>query len=138
MGSQTGTSNDRLRMNWTPTMERYFLDLMLEHSRLGNRVGHTFNKLAWNDMHTKFNSEFAYQYDRDVLKNRYATLWKQFNDVKNILCQIGFSWDASRNMVIADDFTWDAYIKVHCVLINVISYVLKKVYNNSEQSAGSS
>ncbi|KAK4277256.1 hypothetical protein QN277_015276 [Acacia crassicarpa] len=113
MGSQTAMSNDRSRMSWTPIMERYFLDLMLEHSHRGNRVGHTFNKLAWNDMHTMFNAKFCSQYDKDVLKSRYATLWKQFNDVKNLLCQIGFSWDASRQMVIANDSAWDAYFKVH-------------------------
>ncbi|XP_054799451.1 uncharacterized protein LOC129303898 isoform X2 [Prosopis cineraria] len=113
MGSQTAMSNDRSRMNWTPLMERYFLDLMLEHLHRGNRVGHTFNKQAWNDMLTMFNTKFSSQCDKDVLKSRYATLWKQFNDVKNLLCHIGFSWDASRQMVTANDFAWDAYIKVH-------------------------
>ncbi|XP_028807106.1 uncharacterized protein LOC114761834 isoform X2 [Neltuma alba] len=113
MGSQTAMSNERSRMNWTPIMERYFLDLMVEHSRRGNRVGHTFSKQAWNDMLAMFNAKFGSQCDKDVLKSRYATLWKQFNDVKNLLCRIGFSWDASRQMVIANDFAWDAYIKVH-------------------------
>lgn len=112
MGSQIPNGNDRSRTYWTPTMERYFVDLMLEHFQKGNRVGHTFNKQAWNNMLAVFNANFGSQYDKDVLKSRYTNLWKQFNDVKNMLGQGGFSWDEARSMVVADDYVWDAYIKV--------------------------
>ncbi|KAA8525642.1 hypothetical protein F0562_007476 [Nyssa sinensis] len=113
MGSPAPTNNDRSRTYWTPTMERYFIDLMLEHMHRGNRVGHTFNKQAWTDMLTVFNAKFGSQYDKDVLKSRYTNLWKQFNDIKNLLGQAGFSWDETRQMVVADDYVWDAYIKAH-------------------------
>ncbi|XP_048332023.1 L10-interacting MYB domain-containing protein isoform X1 [Ziziphus jujuba] len=113
MGSQTTTTNDRSRTYWTPTMERYFIDLMLEQMHRGTRIGHTFNKQAWTDMLTVFNAKFGSQYDKDVLKSRYTNLWKQFNDVKNLLGQSGFSWDEARQMVVADDYVWDAYIKAY-------------------------
>ncbi|CAM8961541.1 unnamed protein product [Rhodiola kirilowii] len=113
MGSQTPLANDRSRTYWTPTMERYFIDLMLDHMHRGNRSGHTFNKQAWTEMLTVFNARFESQYDKDVLKSRYTNLWKQFNDVKVLLGQNGFSWDETRQMVVADDYTWDAYIKAH-------------------------
>lgn len=112
MASQMPTTNDRSRTYWTPTMERYFVDLMLEQMHRGNRIGHTFNKQAWTDMLTMFNAKFGSQYDKDVLKSRYTNLWKQFNDVKNLLDQTGFSWDENRQMVVADDYVWNAYIKV--------------------------
>ncbi|KAJ9537526.1 hypothetical protein OSB04_030259 [Centaurea solstitialis] len=113
MGSQVPTGNDRSRTYWTPTMERYFLDLMLEHIQKGNRVGHTFNKQAWTDMLAVFNAKFGSQYDKDVLKSRYTNLWKQFNDVKTMLGQGVFSWDETRHMVVAEDYVWDSYIKAH-------------------------
>ncbi|KAL1168130.1 hypothetical protein V6Z11_A05G064300 [Gossypium hirsutum] len=113
MGSQTPTSIDRTRTYWTPTMERYFIDLMLEQMHRGNRIGHTFTKQAWTDMLAVFNANFGSQYDKDVLKSRYTNLWKQFNDVKNLLGQNGFSWDESRQMVVADDYVWNAYIKAY-------------------------
>lgn len=112
MTSQMSATNDRSRTYWTPTMERYFVDLMLEQMHRGNRIGHTFNKQAWTDMLTMFNAKFGSQYDKDVLKSRYTNLWKQFNDVKNLLDQAGFSWDENRQMVVADDCIWNAYIKV--------------------------
>uniref|UniRef100_A0A2P2KN27 Uncharacterized protein LOC105637536 n=1 Tax=Rhizophora mucronata TaxID=61149 RepID=A0A2P2KN27_RHIMU len=113
MSAQTPTNNDRSRTYWTPMMERYFIDLMLEQMHRGTRIGHTFNKQAWTDMHAVFNAKFGCQYDKDVLKGRYATLWKQFNDLKDILGQNGFSWDETRQMVVADDHVWNAYLKFH-------------------------
>ncbi|XVF48251.1 hypothetical protein PTKIN_Ptkin03bG0175100 [Pterospermum kingtungense] len=113
MGTQIPATSDRARTYWTPTMERYFIDLMLEQMHRGNRIGHTFNKQAWTDMLNVFNAKFGSQYDKDVLKSRYTNLWKQFNDVKNLLGQSGFSWDESRQMVVADDYVWNAYIKAH-------------------------
>ncbi|KAF8400481.1 hypothetical protein HHK36_013779 [Tetracentron sinense] len=113
MGSQTPTSSDRSRTYWTPSMERYFIDLMLDQMHKQNRIGHTFNKQAWTDMLTTFNSNFGSQYDKDVLKSRYTNLWKQFNDIKVLLDQSGFSWDETRQMVTADEYVWDAYIKAH-------------------------
>ncbi|XP_020550728.1 uncharacterized protein LOC105164875 isoform X2 [Sesamum indicum] len=113
MSGQNLSSNHCSRTYWTPTMERYFVDLMLEHIHRGNRIGHTFNKQAWTDMLAVFNAKFGSQYDKDVLKGRYTNLWKLFNDVKNLLGQKGFSWDETRQMVVADDYVWEAYIKIN-------------------------
>lgn len=121
MAGQVPTSNDRSRTYWTPTMERYFIDLMLEQLHRGNRMGHTFNKQAWTDMLTMFNAKFGSQYDKDVLKSRYTNLWKQFNEVNNLLHQSGFSWDESRQMVVADDFAWNSYIKVTFLFCSFVS-----------------
>ena len=113
MSGQNASTSGRSRMHWTPSMERYFIDLMLEHVQRGNRVGYTFNKHAWSDMLTMFNAKFGSQCDKDVLKSRYSGLWKQFHDVKNMLCHVGFSWDAARQMVVADDVVWDEHVKAH-------------------------
>ncbi|XVF89419.1 hypothetical protein PTKIN_Ptkin19aG0129000 [Pterospermum kingtungense] len=129
MSTQRAATNDRTRTCWTPVMERYFIDLMLEHMHRGNRTGHTFTKQAWTDMLTVFNANFGSQYDKDVLKGRYTNLWKQFNDVKNLLGQSGFSWDEARQMVVADDCVWDAYIKAHP---DARSYKTKAVLNFSD------
>lgn len=126
MGSQTPMSNDRSRTYWTPTMESYFVELMVDHVHREHRIGHTFNKQAWTDMLTVFNARFGSQYDKDVLKSRYTNLWKQFNDIKNLLGESGFSWDETRQMVVADDCVWDAYVKVHP---DARSYKTKTVLN---------
>ncbi|KAI3472970.1 hypothetical protein Pfo_029395 [Paulownia fortunei] len=129
MSGQNPSSNHCSRTYWTPTMEQYFVNLMLEHIHRGNRIGHTFNKQAWTDMLAVFNAKFGSQYDKDVLKGRYTNLWKLFNDIKNILGQNGFSWDETRQMVVADDYVWDAYIKEHP---EILSYKDKVIEHYSE------
>ncbi|GFY91961.1 hypothetical protein Acr_08g0003570 [Actinidia rufa] len=84
MGSQTATSSERLRTYWMPTMERYFIDLMLDQMHRGNRVGHTFTKQAWADMLVLFSAKFGSPHDKDLLKNRYSTLWKQYTMMSRI------------------------------------------------------
>nr|DAD28740.1 TPA_asm: hypothetical protein HUJ06_030208 [Nelumbo nucifera] len=110
-------------------MERYFIDLMLDQMHRGNKIGHTFNKQAWTDMLTLFNAKFGSQYDKDVLKSRYTNLWKQFNDIKILLEQSGFAWDETRQMVIAEDYVWDAYTKIHP---DARSYKTKTVLNYND------
>lgn len=113
MGSHNHVNGDRMVGNWTISMERHFIDLMLEQMHMGNRMGHTFNKQAWTEMMNLFNAKFGTKYDRDTLKSYYSVLWKQYNDIKNLLEQNGFYWDETRKMVVADSFhVWDAYIKV--------------------------
>ncbi|GMP40399.1 hypothetical protein CsSME_00010861 [Camellia sinensis var. sinensis] len=89
MGCQTPMSSEHLRTYWTPAMEHYFIDLIM------------------------FSAKFGTQHDKDILKNRSSTLWKQFNDVKNLLDQSGFSWDDTQQMVVAEDYVWDTYTKAH-------------------------
>ncbi|KAK7283134.1 hypothetical protein RIF29_12445 [Crotalaria pallida] len=112
-GRRDSSGTDRTRTYWTPPMDRFLIDLLLEHVKSGNKLGQTFFTQAWNDMVTSFNEQFKSQYDKDVLKNRYKNLRKQFSDVDNVLCQSGFSWDDTREMVAAEDHVWDAYIKAH-------------------------
>lgn len=114
---QTHLSGDRSRIHWTPAMENYFMEMMLDQVHRGNRMGHTFNKQAWNDMLVMFNANFGTLYDVNMLKSHYTNLWKQFNDIKNLLDQNGFAWDSSRQMVVAEKYVWDAFIKVQCLFI---------------------
>lgn len=111
-GSRNPSGTDRTRTYWTPPMDRCLINLLLDQVKHGNRVGQTFISQAWNDMITSFNEQFNSQYDKDVLKNRYKHLRKQFNDVDHLLQHDGFSWDDTREMIDAEDHVWDSYTKV--------------------------
>jgi len=108
-----GNDTERLRTIWTPEMDGYFIDLMLEQVSQGREVeDHMFSKKAWKHMSSMFNAKFNFQYEKDVLKNRHKTLRNLYRSIKNLLGQPGFSWDEKRNMVIVDDQVWDDFFKV--------------------------
>lgn len=113
MRVQAQNGSERLRTIWTPEMDRYFIDLMLEHVGKGNKFDdHLFSKRAWKHMSSLFNAKFECQYEKDVLKNRHKTLRNLYRAVTKLLAQPGFGWDEKRNMVTADNNVWDEYIKV--------------------------
>lgn len=96
-------------------MDRFLIDLLLVQVHEGNRFGQSFISQAWNDMVQSFNANFNSRYGKEILKNRYKYFRKQYNDVKILLQHDGFSWDEDREMVIANDHVWDAYIKVNFI-----------------------
>lgn len=118
VNSSGNTLSNRSRTYWQPPMDRYFIDLMLEQVRKGSRIDGVFRKQAWMEMIALFNAKFGFSYDMDVLKNRYKTLRRQYNVIKNLLDLDGFVWDDTRQMVTADDYVWQDYIKVCISFIN--------------------
>lgn len=108
----TAINGESLRANWIPSQDTYFIELLLEQVRKGNKTGHGFRKQSWAEMITLFNSKFGFHYDTDVLKNRYKRLRKQYNEMKSLVNQTGFKWDHSIQMVIADDNSWTEFTKV--------------------------
>ena len=100
------------RTTWTPSMDRFFIDMLLDQARKGQKTEKTFSKLAWNQMTVSFNKEYGLQIDKEVLKNRHKKLRAVYMDMKTLLDQSGFGWDANRQMVTASDKVWDDYLKV--------------------------
>ena len=47
---------------------------------------------------------------------------RQYNDIKVLLDQSGFSWDETGEMVTAEDYVWDSYTKVNCHLLVLVSF----------------
>ncbi|KAK7843271.1 hypothetical protein CFP56_012745 [Quercus suber] len=108
-------------------MDCSFIDLMLEQLHRGNKIGHRYNAQAWTRMNASFRKKikvnsfvtkmlkgFTISFRTEhaiVLKSHYTNLWTQFNDVKRLLGQNGFSWDGTKKRVVASHHVWDAYIK---------------------------
>lgn len=93
-------------------MDQYFIELMLDQVRKGNKSKSSFSKQAWKDMLTLFNGKFCAKYSKRFLRLRYKKFFKYYWDMKSLLEQRGFSWDAKQKMIVADDGTWDNYVKV--------------------------
>jgi hypothetical protein len=109
-------------MSWTSPMDRYLIELLQDQVLRGNKIGHGFVAEAWIEMVRLFNAKFGTRYDKDPLKNRYKYLRQQYNDIKVLLEQSGFSWDETGEMVIAEDYVWDSYTKVSGHLHILLSF----------------
>ncbi|XP_057468414.1 uncharacterized protein LOC130757641 [Actinidia eriantha] len=111
LDDQTLPQSDPAKIDWSREMDEYFIQLMLEQVRKGNKIGRTFKNKAWIDMIVQFNTKFGYQHGKVVLKNRYNILSRQYCTIKYLLSQGGFSWDEKQQMLIADDRVWKKVIK---------------------------
>lgn len=114
-----------LGIDWTPSMELHFIDLMIDHVHRGNKVDHIFNEQAWADMVGSFNENFGLKCNKNLLEDRYICLMKQYDDICNLLNHTGFTWDESQQMVTADNDFWEAYVEVPSSLsVNIVVYFL--------------
>ncbi|XP_038718028.1 uncharacterized protein LOC120011071 [Tripterygium wilfordii] len=111
--NQLNDSHQQRTAKWTPSRDRYFINLMLEQVRQGYMVSQKFNEEAWGEMATKLNAEFGSHYNRNDLKIRFINLRKRFNDMKILIDDNGFYWDEMHQMITANDDHWDLYLKEH-------------------------
>ncbi|KAI4348858.1 hypothetical protein L6164_009527 [Bauhinia variegata] len=111
---QTPTSvTNHHKIDWSPMMDQFFVELMLEQVRKRNKIGRTFKKKAWAEMIESFNERFRYHYGKVVLKNRFNVLRRHYSSIKVLLDKEGFSWDETQQMVVADDQLWHKCIRVN-------------------------
>ncbi|CAN1140435.1 hypothetical protein LINPERPRIM_LOCUS24827 [Linum perenne] len=93
-------------------MDRYFIDLMLEALHQGLKYGNNFSEPAWAQMVESFNKRFSLLWDKNILENRYMELMRECDYISCLLSCNEFTWDESREMLIADDKVWEAYAEV--------------------------
>lgn len=107
------TTKERPKTNWTPAMDRYFVKLMLNQLKKGNKINNIFRRQAWKDMLTSFNTKFSSQYGEKILKHRYKKLFKYYTNLRSILEEKGFFWDEKQQRIVANAVIWDNYIRVY-------------------------
>ncbi|CAL5376558.1 unnamed protein product [Camellia sinensis] len=103
--------SDCSRTDWTPSMDRCLIDLLLKQVHKGQIINHIFDEQVWIDIVAAFNDRFGSQHDKYVLKGQYKSLKKLYHNMKDLLELGEFSWDESRQMVTGPDDVWDAYTK---------------------------
>ncbi|XP_020233121.1 L10-interacting MYB domain-containing protein isoform X2 [Cajanus cajan] len=89
--------------DWSPMMDQFFVELMLDQLRKGNKIGRTFKRKAWVDMTESFNDRFGCHCGRGVLRNRFNVLRRHYSSINVLLGKEGFSWDKTQHKVVAAD-----------------------------------
>ncbi|XP_057436103.1 uncharacterized protein LOC130728606 [Lotus japonicus] len=101
------------KIDWSPMMDHFFVELMVDQVRKGNKIGRSFDKKAWVDMTESFNDRFESHYCKVVLKNRLNVLRRHYCSINALLGKEGFSWDKRQQKVVADDQVWQKCIRVN-------------------------
>lgn len=110
---QTPATPSQSKIDWSPMMDRVFVELMLDQVRKGNKAGRTFTRQAWGDMAESFNNRFGCHYGKVVLKNRFNVLSRHYSSINELLGKEGFSWDKTQHKVVANDHVWQKCIRVN-------------------------
>ncbi|XP_027364017.1 L10-interacting MYB domain-containing protein-like isoform X2 [Abrus precatorius] len=105
--------SNQSKIDWSPMMDHFFVELLLDQLCKGNKTGRSFKKKAWLDMTESFNDRFGRNYSKVVLKNRFNVLRRHYCSINVLLGKEGFSWDKTQHKVLADDQVWQKCIRVH-------------------------
>ena len=98
-------------------MDQFFINLLLEQVREGNKIDRVFNEQTWAHMVESFNEKFGLQLGENILEDQFICLMKQYDDISDLLNHSGFVLDETKQMVVANNDVWEVYIKVCSLLI---------------------
>lgn len=97
-------------------MDHWLGKILVDQVRKGLKVDKVFLTEAYNTAVSAVNAKFGLHLTKFNVKNRLKTWKKQFEQLKEILSHTGFKWDGTKKMIIANDSTWNDYIRVCCLL----------------------
>lgn len=95
-------------------MDHFLGETLVDQVRKGNKVDKILQTEAYETAVSALNAKFGPFITKDHIKNRLKTWKKQYELVKELLSHAGFEWDETQKMVVANDSTWNHYIKVCC------------------------
>ncbi|KAL5701421.1 hypothetical protein ACHQM5_026759 [Ranunculus cassubicifolius] len=99
--------HDRSRTKWTSSLDKLFVDLVLQQVLLGNRSNNVFNKIAWKHIRDEFNRQTGLDFNRKQLKKHLDVLRNRYDNVKSqFVPTTGFTGD----MLLSGTDVWDDYI----------------------------
>ena len=105
-------NSDQAIIEWTNQMDDYYVDLMLEQVRRGNKIGSTFTDHAWAWMVASFNKTFELTCDRDLLESRFFSIKKEYKDAQHMVDQKNMARGGIHQSMVTDNDVCEARIKV--------------------------
>ena len=99
---------------WTHEQKAELLEGIAEFISKGLATHNgNLNKLGWTYLMEKINERFTLKLSRDQVKNAKNKIRDLYVDMKFLRNQSGFGWDNEKQVVTANQATWDELIKSH-------------------------
>ncbi|KAL2933926.1 L10-interacting MYB domain-containing protein [Bienertia sinuspersici] len=98
---------------WTEAIESYFIGLIEDEVKKGNRPTTTLTKPAWKFIKQKLKEKSGKDYSQDQVKNKCNQLrakWKEYSKIKE---EIGIGYNAVTHQLTAEDVVWKKLYEKH-------------------------
>ncbi|QCE03536.1 hypothetical protein DEO72_LG8g1561 [Vigna unguiculata] len=106
--------NQTKSLRWTVEMDHWLGKILVDQVKKGLKVDKVLLTEAYESAVSVVNAKFGLHLEKFNIKNRLKTWKKQYEQLKEILSHTGFQWDKIKKMIIANDSTWNDYIRVTC------------------------
>lgn len=95
-------------------MDHYLSKVLVEQVRIGNKnaLDNKLKPAAYVASVSALNERFHLELTKDHVRNRLKTWKKQYDILKELLDHGDFEWDRTRNIVVANDYAWNQFIRV--------------------------
>ena len=94
---------------WSSTIEKKFIDIMVEEVNKGNMKNGVFIKKAWTKIQEDLKRKSNRNYSMKQIKQKFNRLRIKHHEFTELLKQTGFDWDTETNIVHATEETWQNY-----------------------------
>jgi hypothetical protein len=101
------------RAHWTEERRLFFIDALLEQTRLGRRAQGGWPPEVWKDITNALNKTFNWNLVFGKAKDQYNALRKDYLIVKAMRSLSGWGWDDELKRVTAPKAVFDEHIAAH-------------------------
>ncbi|KAL1561086.1 L10-interacting MYB domain-containing protein-like isoform X2 [Salvia divinorum] len=81
------TKRERLRMRWTPALDKIFADIVVEQIRQGRRPNNIFDKKTWTLIREEFNRQTGLSFNNKQLRKHLNVLRTRYHSLQSIYTQ---------------------------------------------------
>lgn len=117
---------------WNDAIESYFIELIEDEVKKGNRPTTTLTKPAWNFVKQKLKERTKKDYNQDQIKNKYNQLRARWKDFSKLLEETGIGYNAVTFQVSALEPVWKKLYEVILKqqALKVLKFIKQMYYTN--------
>ncbi|KAM6542886.1 hypothetical protein CsatB_007333 [Cannabis sativa] len=98
---------------WGPTIEKIFIDIMVDEVNKGNMTSGQFSSKTSARILEDLQSKSKRKYVMKQVKQKFHRLRIRYREFSELSKQTGFGWSREKDTVIAPEEVWQNYIRAH-------------------------
>lgn len=103
---------EKSKATWTTGFHKIFVDICLEQTLQGNKMGTCFTKVGWTNIAELFHRKSGVMYERRQLKKHWAVTKERWRLWLKLIGTGNMRWDSNTQTFGASEEDWANYIQV--------------------------